>query len=64
LNVLVGLTTLMSVIAYNTRTIGALGVLTGVGNGVVAVWGWWVIVFGSVRLEERASKVPKRLRKL
>lgn len=64
LGVLVGLTTIMSVVAYNTTTIGALGWVTGMGNAVVALWGWWVIVFGDTRLEQRDSKVPKRLRKL
>jgi hypothetical protein len=64
LSVLVGLTTIMAGVAYNTGTIGALGKVVGVGNGVVAIWGWWVIVFGNVRLKTRDSKVPPRLRKL
>jgi hypothetical protein len=44
--VLVGLVTLMSVVSYNTASIGALGTVVGVGNGIIAIWGWWVIVFG------------------
>lgn len=64
LSVLVGLTTIMAGVAYNTRSIGGLGMAVGVGNGTVAIWGWWVLVFGSVKLKTRDSKVPPRLRKL
>lgn len=54
----------MAAVSYNTGSIGALGKVVGVGNGVVAIWGWWVVVFGNVKLKDRESKVPKRLRKL
>jgi hypothetical protein len=64
LNVLVGLTTIMAAVSYNTASIGALGKVVGVGNGLVALWGWWVVVFGNVTMKKKESKVPERLRKL
>jgi hypothetical protein len=64
LSVLVALTSLMSIFAYNTRSIGALGTVVGGGNAAMAVWGWWVIVFGNMRWTTRKSKLPDRLKKL
>ncbi|RSH91943.1 hypothetical protein EHS25_009313 [Saitozyma podzolica] len=64
LGILVGLTSLMSVVSINTASIGALGKVVGGGNVVIAIWGWWVIVFGNMRWKERKSKVPDRFKKL
>jgi len=56
LAVIVGLTTVTSLVAWNSP-IGGLGVLTGLGNTAVAIWGWWVVVFGtSSRLTKAKPK--------
>lgn len=34
-----------AVVAYNSP-LGALAVLTGIGNGIVGAWGWYAIMFG------------------
>lgn len=65
LAVLVGLTTIMSLVSWNTSSIGGLGTALGVGNTAVAVWGWWAIVFsGSWSPATHKSRVPDRLKKL
>ena len=68
LAVLVGLTSLMSVLSWNSSSVGALGKAVSLGNGAVGIWGWWVIIFGGGRgLLSKAgkkSKVPERLKRL
>lgn len=64
LGILVGLTTISSLVGFNTGAIGGLGKFVGVGNLGVAVWGWWVIMFGEMKRGERRSKMPDRLKKL
>jgi hypothetical protein len=57
LAVIVGLCSLVSVIAYNSP-IGGLGTLVAAGNTIIAVWGWWVVVFGQGR--SRLQKVTHK----
>lgn len=64
LGILVGLTTISSLVAFNTGAIGGLGKFVGVGNLGVAVWGWWVVMFGEMKRGEKRSKMPERLKKL
>lgn len=45
LAVLVGLSTIVSLVAWNSP-IGGLGTLLSLGNTTIAIWGWWVIAFG------------------
>ncbi|ORX39861.1 hypothetical protein BD324DRAFT_615273 [Kockovaella imperatae] len=66
LAIIVGLTSTMSVIAWNAP-IGGLGKVTGIGNTLVAIWGWWVVVFGQGRsnMANVGKKIhPKRWEKL
>lgn len=56
LAVIVGLTTLTSLVSWNSP-IGGLGVITGLGNTAIAIWGWWVIVFGT---SSRMTKVKSK----
>jgi len=53
--VLVLLTSLSGVISWNTGSVGGLGMVVALGNGGLAIWGWWVIVFGLGR-EYRSNK--------
>ena len=53
LAVLVGLSSIVSITAWNSP-IGGLGTLVALGNTVVAIWGWWVVAFGQGR-----SQLPK-----
>jgi len=65
--ILVGLMTIMSVVSINTASIGALGKVVGGGNTIVAIWGWWVIVFGNGRgeLSKKGKKhIPERFKRL
>lgn len=64
LSVVVGVNTIMAIVSLNTKSIGGLGTVIGIGNTLMALWGWWVVVFGNVHLKERKSKVPSRLKKL
>lgn len=34
-----------AVVAWNSP-LGALAVVTGIGNGIVGAWGWWSLMFG------------------
>lgn len=34
-----------AVVGWNSP-LGALAVITGIGNGIVGAWGWWSIMFG------------------
>lgn len=60
---------MMSVIGWDTKRIGGLGFVVGIGCTGVAVWGWWVVVFG--RGDSRlgsvgkgSKKMPERFRRL
>ncbi|OWZ56917.1 hypothetical protein C349_01219 [Cryptococcus neoformans var. grubii Br795] len=68
LGVLVGLTTISGAVLWNAGGLGGLGVFVGGGNVFVAVWGWWVIVFGGGRgritKKQHKPNTPERLRKL
>ncbi|OWZ51708.1 hypothetical protein C345_00852 [Cryptococcus neoformans A2-102-5] len=68
LGVLVGLTTISGAVLWNAGGLGGLGVFVGGGNVFVAVWGWWVIVFGGGRgritKKQHKHNTPERLRKL
>jgi hypothetical protein len=67
LAVLVGLTSLISAIQWNTASIGGLGKAVGMGNTIVAIWGWWVIAFGqggSKMAKVGKKHTPDRLRRL
>lgn len=68
LGVLVGLTTISGAVLWNAGGLGGLGVFVGGGNVFVAVWGWWVIVFGGGRgkitKKQHKQNTPERLRKL
>ncbi|WWC61158.1 uncharacterized protein I303_103738 [Kwoniella dejecticola CBS 10117] len=69
LGILVGLTTLSGLILWNAKTIGGLSVCVGGGNLVLAVWGWWTIVFGSSKNKlgkggKVGSKTPERFKRL
>lgn len=57
LAVLVGLSSIVSVTAWNSP-IGGLGTLVALGNTVIAVWGWWVVAFGQGR--SKLGKVKHR----
>ncbi|KAK4689441.1 hypothetical protein P7C73_g675, partial [Tremellales sp. Uapishka_1] len=59
---LVGLTTIMSVISYNTASIGGLGTCVGICNAIIGIWGWWVIVFGLGRGYHSRKTVGRSLR--
>ena len=66
LAILVGLTSVMGAVAWNAP-VGGLGKVVGTGNGLVAVWGWWVVVFGNGRgqIGKVGKKIhPKRWEKL
>lgn len=64
LSVIVGINTVMALVSLNTKSVGGLGTVIGIGNTLMAVWGWWVVVFGMVHLKEKKSRVPSRLKKL
>jgi hypothetical protein len=65
LGLLVALTTLSSLLAFNTAAVGGLGTVIALGNGVIAIWGWWVVMFGGMKFEDnKKSKIPDRLKKL
>lgn len=67
LGILVGLTTVATLLSFNTTAIGGLGKFLGVGNLIVAVWGWWVVMFGEMKRtadKGQKSKVGERLKKL
>ena len=57
LAVLVGLTSIMGVVSWN-NPVGGLGKVVGIGNGFVAIWGWWVVGFGQGR--SGLAKVGKK----
>ncbi|WVW83120.1 hypothetical protein I302_105138 [Kwoniella bestiolae CBS 10118] len=67
LGILVGLTTLAGLILWNLS-----GLVLGGGNLIVAIWGWWVIVFGSSTNKlskvgnggKKDGKVHERLKRL
>jgi hypothetical protein len=66
--VLTGLTSLSGVMSWNGG-IGGLGKFVGLGNGVMAVWGWWVIVFSGgkgyiSKQSKRSRKFDERFKKL
>jgi hypothetical protein len=44
--------------------VGGLGTVIALGNGVIAGWGWWVVMFGEMKFGEKRSKMPERLKKL
>ena len=44
----VGLVSIMGAIAWNSP-VGGFGKVIGLGNALVAMWGWWVVVFGQGR---------------
>lgn len=65
--ILVALTTTMTLIPANTTSIGGLGIVVSAGNGFVALWGWWVLLFGGReggRSGKKRSRMPERLKKL
>ncbi|ODO11488.1 hypothetical protein I350_00268 [Cryptococcus amylolentus CBS 6273] len=65
--ILTGLMTILGWVLWNARGLGALGTLLGGGNWFVALWGWWVLIFGEGRSEMMRGhkhKTPKRLKKL
>jgi hypothetical protein len=64
LGILVGLTSLLSLISFNTGSLGGLGTVLGIGHSVVALWGWWTVVFGGVKTKAKRSNVPSRLKRL
>ncbi|WRT67112.1 uncharacterized protein IL334_004078 [Kwoniella shivajii] len=68
LGILVGLVTITGAVIWNVRGIGGLGQVVGAGNVIMAIWGWWVIVFGiggkSKLTQDRKSKTPERFKKL
>jgi hypothetical protein len=66
LAVLVGLTTLSSLVQWNTASIGGLGTVLALGNTVVALWGWWVVAFGQGSKMAKVGKkhTPDRLKRL
>lgn len=68
LGILVGLTTISGAVLWNAGGLGGLGVFVGGGNVFVAIWGWWVIVFGGGRgkitKQQHKHNTPERLRKL
>ncbi|ORY33807.1 hypothetical protein BCR39DRAFT_557032 [Naematelia encephala] len=69
LGILVGLTTIMSVLGWDTKRIGGLGVVVGAGNAAIAIWGWWCIVFGSagsklVGVGKDKKHIPERFKRL
>lgn len=64
MGILVGLTTLLSLISFNTASVGGLGTVLGIGHGAVAAWGWWTVVFGEVKVKRGKINVPSRLKRL
>jgi hypothetical protein len=64
LGLMVALTTLSALLGWNTSAIGGLGTAIGLGNTIVAGWGWWVVMFGEMKSGEKRSKMPDRLKKL
>ena len=58
LGILVGLLTIMAAVGINTSSIGALGKVIGGGNVMVAIWGWWVVLFRDEK--GRWGKVDKK----
>jgi hypothetical protein len=64
LAVLVGLSTIVSLVTWNSP-IGGLGTLLSLGNTAIAVWGWWVIAFGQGRSKlSQAKHKNERWKKL
>ncbi|EIW69699.1 hypothetical protein M231_07923 [Tremella mesenterica] len=43
---------------------GGLGKMINFGYAGMAIWGWWVVVFGKIKSSHRKSKVPERFKKL
>jgi hypothetical protein len=64
LGLFVGLTTMSALLGFNSTAIGGLGTVIGLGNAVIAGWGWWVVMFGEMKFGEKRSKMPERLKKL
>ena len=67
LAILVGLMTIVAVVSINTGSIGGLGKVVGGGHIIMAIWGWWVVVFGNGRgkLTTKGKKhTPERFKRL
>jgi len=64
LGLMIGLTTISALLGWNTKAIGGLGSAIGLGNTVIAGWGWWVVMFGEMKFGDKRSKMPERLKKL
>ncbi|WVQ98711.1 hypothetical protein IAU59_005842 [Kwoniella sp. CBS 9459] len=70
LGILVGLTTMSGLVLWNAGGIGGLSGVVGGGNIFVAVWGWWVVVFGGnggsklIKKDGKKSKTPERFKRL
>ena len=67
LGILVGLLTVMAAVGLNTNSIGALGKVIGGGNAMVAIWGWWVVLFRDERgrwVKTDKKHVPDRFKRL
>lgn len=45
-SVIAVLTSVTAVVCWNSQ-LGALSTITGIGNGIIAAWGWWVIFFST-----------------
>ncbi|WVF72123.1 hypothetical protein IAT40_006935 [Kwoniella sp. CBS 6097] len=70
LGIFVGLTTISGLTMWNSAGLGGLSGVVGGGNIFVAIWGWWVIVFGGsgesklLKKDGKKSKTPERLKRL
>jgi len=61
--IMTGLLSIMSFVSYNS--IGGLGKFLGTAQLLLALWGWWVIIFSAGwQPKVHQSRVPKRLKKL
>ncbi|TFY57670.1 hypothetical protein EVJ58_g6889 [Rhodofomes roseus] len=46
----------ISVISYNTKSVGSLGLLVSMGTALVCLWGFWVLVFeGTSRYSKKTG---------
>ncbi|EPS98551.1 hypothetical protein FOMPIDRAFT_1097565, partial [Fomitopsis schrenkii] len=50
---------LISIIAYNTKSVGSLGLLVSVGTAIVSLWGIWVMVFGGTSRYSKKTGADK-----
>ncbi|KZT70154.1 hypothetical protein DAEQUDRAFT_764899 [Daedalea quercina L-15889] len=46
----------ISITAYNTKSVGSLGLLVFIGTAIVSLWGFWVLAFeGTSRYSEKTG---------